>query len=167
MKEEKNCEEFILLIEKLANSEDFQKTKYISHHGMTRYDHSIRVAYYTYRITKTLRLNYKEATQAALLHDFFFDDVVNESKYKKLIHHPKYAVENAKKYINLTDLQKDIIEKHMFPITIVPPKYLESWIVDIADDIAAIYEKTYSVREEVTTVATFFFILIINILKVR
>ena len=160
-------DEFISLIERSLQIKEFQKTKDISHHGITRFEHSIRVAYFSYKITKFLRLNYKETTEAAMLHDFFLDDEANETKLKKLIHHPTYAVENANKYIDLTERQKDIIKTHMFPITFTPPKSLESWIVDIVDDIAAIYEKTYSVREELTTVGTFFFILMINIFKIR
>ena len=53
-----------------------KKEKYLSlkteyHHGLTRYMHSLRVAKYTYIITKILKLNYIEATRAALLHDYF------------------------------------------------------------------------------------------------
>ena len=52
------------------------KDKYLSlkndyHHGLTRYIHSIRVAKYTYKITKLLHLNYINATRGALLHDYF------------------------------------------------------------------------------------------------
>ena len=159
--------EFSSLIDDAMNIEEFQKTKNISHHGITRYEHSIRVAYFSYKITKFLRLNYKETTEAALLHDFFIDEVVDENKVNKLRRHPKYAVENASNYIDLTDRQIDIIKTHMFPITLTPPKYLESWIVDLVDDGAAIYEKAYSVRKEISTVATFFFILLINIIKVK
>ena len=28
---------------------------------------------------------------------------------------------------------KNSIERHMFPLTIIPPKYLEGWIVSMAD----------------------------------
>lgn len=31
--------------------------------------------------------------------------------------------------VELTPIEHDIIKKHMFPLTLVPPKYLESWIV--------------------------------------
>ena len=55
----------------------------------------------------------------------------------------------------------------MFPVTIMPPKYLESWIVDIVDDIAAIYEKSHSVKKDLQTAATFIFVLMISIIKIR
>lgn len=145
--------------------EEFDKLKDINHHGITRYDHSIRVAYYTYFVTKFLGFNYEEATVAALLHDFFTDEVENELGIFKLRRHPKHALNNASKYFYLTDLQKDIISTHMFPITFTPPKYLESWIVDIVDDISAIYEKAYSLRKEISAATTFLFILLMNYIK--
>lgn len=145
--------------------EEFDKLKDVNHHGITRYDHSIRVAYYTYFVTKFLGFNYEEATIAALLHDFFTDEVENELGIFKLRRHPKHALNNASKYFYLTDLQKDIISTHMFPITFTPPKYLESWIVDIVDDISAIYEKAYSLRKEISAATTFLFILLMNYIK--
>lgn len=129
---------------------EFNKLKNIKHHGITRYDHSLRVAYYTYVVTKFLHFNYEEATIAALLHDFFIDEVDNEIIIFRLRRHPKYALKNASKYFYLTDLQKDIIITHMFPVTFTPPKYLESWIVDIVDDISAIYEKLSSFGKQIS-----------------
>lgn len=162
-----NDYEFKRLIDSIINNKEFQKTKDISHHGMTRYEHSLRVAYYSYLITKALHLDYKETTIAALLHDFFTDEVADENAIARLRRHPGHAVENAKKYFDLSDKQEDIIRTHMFPVTFTPPKYLESWIVDIVDDIAAIYEKTYSVKKELQAAATFILILVLNFIKMR
>ena len=61
------------------NIKDFQKLKDYTHHEGNRYDHCLRVAYYTYKVTKRLNLNYKEATIAALVHDFFTNEVENET----------------------------------------------------------------------------------------
>ena len=157
-------EEFNNIIKPYINNE-FNELKSINHHGITRYDHSIRVAYYTYLVTRVLHINYEEATVAALLHDFFTDEVNDEMSIFKLRRHPKYAVKNASKYFYLTDLQKDIISTHMFPITFTPPKYLESWIVDIIDDISAIYEKGYSLRKELSAAFTFLFIILMNYIR--
>ena len=145
--------------------DEFNELKNINHHGITRYNHSLRVAYYTYIITKFLGFNYEEATIAALLHDFFTDEVESELGIFKLRRHPKHALNNASKYFYLTDLQKDIISTHMFPITFTPPKYLESWVVDIVDDISAIYEKAFSLRKEISAATTFLFVLLMNYIK--
>lgn len=160
-------EEFNKIISPILSIEEFQKLEEISHHGITRLNHSLRVAYFTYKITKFLHLNSKEATEAALLHDFFLDEVENENSILRLRKHPKYAVLNAKKYFELSDLQEDIIKCHMFPITFTPPKYLESWIVDCIDDIASIYERSYSTKNQLSAATTFIFLVIINFLRVR
>ncbi len=133
--------EFEKLIEDLLENKEFQKTKLKKHHGLTRYDHSMRVAAYTYKVTKLLKLNYKEATCAALYHDFFLDEVEEENGLNRLRKHPEKALINTKKYFKLTPLQEDVIIKHMFPVTLTPPKYKESWIVDIVDDYASVIER--------------------------
>jgi len=160
-------EEFNKISNPILSIEEFQKLEGISHHGITRLNHSLRVAYFTYRITKFLHLNYKEATEAALLHDFFLDEVEEENSLFKLRRHPQYAVLNAKKYFELSDMQEDIIKCHMFPITFTPPKYIESWIVDFIDDIASIYERSYSTKNQLSAATTFLFLVMINFLKIR
>lgn len=162
-----NNYEFKRLIKPIIDNKEFQKTKTIQHHGMTRYDHSLRVAYFSYLITKALRLDYKETAEAALLHDFFTDEVVNKNAVAKLRKHPVHAVENAKKYFELSEKQEDIIKTHMFPVTFTPPKYLESWIVDIVDDVAAIYERTYSVKKDLKSATAFIIVLLLHFIKIR
>ncbi len=137
-----NNKEFNEIIRNYVIHPKFQETKLYTHHGHTRYEHSLRVAYYTYKVTKKLHLNYKEATVAALLHDFFLDEVIEEKSYSRMRHHPKIALKNATKYFDINEKQKDMIVTHMFPITLTPPSYLEGWLLDIIDDIISIYEKT-------------------------
>lgn len=158
-------EEFQNIIQPILENEEFRKTKEKCHHGINRFEHLQRVSYYSYLITKTLRLNYKETTRAALLHDFFLDETENESSIKALQNHPNYALENARKYYELTDREEDIIKTHMFPVTFRPPKYLESWIVDIVDDVAGMYEKYKSSCNEVKAACTFLVIFFINIIQ--
>ena len=159
--------EFRGIIKPLLDNSNFAETKNINHHGITRYEHSIRVAYFSYKITKLLRLDYKETTEAALLHDFFLDEVKGKNQVAKLRQHPRYAVENSKKYFELSEKQEDIISTHMFPITFAPPKYLESWIVDLVDDVASIYERGTSMKKQFQAATTFLFILFINYIKMR
>lgn len=160
-------EEFDNIIEPILNIEEFHELEAIDHHGITRYDHSLRVAYYTYVITKILRLHYKEATEAALLHDFFTEEVKNENGLFRLRRHPGYAVINASKYFELSELQEDIIKTHMFPVTFTPPKYIESWIVDIVDDVASIYERSYTTRRQLSAAGVFLFLVIVNFFRIR
>lgn len=159
--------EFHRIIDGLLSNSNFSATKEIAHHGTTRYEHSMRVAYYSYIITKFLKLDYKETTEAALLHDFFLDEVSDKNQIARLRQHPTYAVENAKKYFELTEKQEDIIKTHMFPITFTPPKYLESWIVDIVDDVSSVYERTLTTTKKLQSTITFLFIIFTSYMKLR
>lgn len=156
--------EFFNIIENIINNDEFLKMKDIPHHGITRYHHLLRVSYYTYYVTKFLRLDYKKATRAAILHDFFFNE--EGSKHCKMRvwrKHPGYAIDNSERVFgSLSEKEKDIIKTHMFPVTFTPPKYAESWIVDIIDDVAGIYEKSYSLRIEFNAATSFLMFLFIN-----
>ena len=162
-----NNNEFLDIIEPIIRNKKFAQLKKVKHHGDNRYDHCMRVAYNTYYVTKKLHLNYKKATEAALLHDFFISEVQNENGIARLRRHPEHALNNACKYFELDEMQKDIIKTHMFPITFTPPKYLESWIVDIVDDLVALYEKGYYIKREVATTSMFVMVLITQFFKLH
>lgn len=159
--------EFHRIVKPLLDSCPFEETKKNKHHGITRYEHSMRVAYFSYIVTKFLRLDYKETTEAALLHDFFTDEVKDKNGIARLRQHPSCAVENAKKYFELSAKQEDIIKTHMFPVTFTPPKYLESWIVDLVDDVASIYERGKTMKNEIKTAVSFVFVFLINYIKMH
>lgn len=138
----KKNENYMQIVDDILNHEKFQKLNNCIHHGTTRLEHSLRVSYYSYKITKKLKLNYIETARGGLLHDFFENDDLTEKKQKlSAFFHPYYALENAKEYFNITELEKDIIINHMFPT--LPhkiPKNLESWIVSLVDKGVATYE---------------------------
>lgn len=159
--------EFEAIISPILDIDEFRQLKFITHHGITRYDHCMRVAYMSYVVSKALRLNYKEVTEAALLHDFFTDEVDQDNSMDRLRNHPDYAVKNASKYFELSDMQVDIIKTHMFPVTFTPPKYIESWIVDLIDDLAALYERGYVFHREARTAMFLFMFLVVNFVKMR
>ena len=55
----------------------------------------------------------------------------------------------------------------MFPVTFTPPKYLESWIVDLVDDVASIYERGKTMKNEIKTAVSFVFVFLINYIKMH
>jgi len=131
--------EYYETVRDILEHEEFRKLKDYFHHNSSIYHHVHDVAYLSYRISKFLRLDYRSAARGALLHDFFLYDWRNHDvpdlpreKFHGL-EHPKIAVANAKKYFSLNDIEEDIIRKHMWPLTLVPPKYKESYIVSFAD----------------------------------
>lgn len=161
-------ENYYDIVDDILNNEEFQKLKDITHHGATsRYNHSVHVSYHVYKITKFLNLNYEEATRASLMHDFFFEHnpKSKQEQIKFLVEHPKQAVNNAKKYYELTDLQENLILAHMFPFRHNLPKYMESWINNFVDNYISIYEKSRIMKEQLVTAGTFLLILGPNINK--
>ena len=160
-----NSAEFYNLVKDYYYNEDVQNMKNYKHHGIDRLDHCLRVAYYTYLITKFLRLNDEEATIAAMLHDFFLDEVKDLKSFDRYRKHPSYAVLNSKKHFCINEFQEDSIKKHMFPLTIIPPKYIEGWIIDIVDDFASVYERCYSIEKKAEASVSFIFILILGLIK--
>ena len=160
-----DSEEFYNIIREYYEHDEVKKMANYKHHGITRLEHSLRVAYYTYIVTKTLKLNYKDATIAAMLHDFFLDEVDNDNMIFRLRRHANYAVINSKKYFNINSFQEDIIKKHMFPVTFIPPKYLEGWIVDIVDDFSAIFERGYEVEKKARTSVSLLILMILSFIR--
>lgn len=135
-------EDFNSLIGDITNNNKFKKLNKELHHGISRYEHSMRVAKWTYKICNLLKLNKtNEVTRAALLHDFYVDtDLISETGHEKLGEHPSVALENSLKYYKLDNIQQDIIKSHMFPCTKSLPKYKESWLVSGVDKAVSTYE---------------------------
>lgn len=125
----------------LLKNEKFQKISKESHHGITRMEHSLRVARNTYKIAKKLKLDYVSATRAAILHDFFTN--AEFGKNRGLIQgvvHPDIALQNARGEFKINNIEANAIESHMFPLSLTVPKYKESWVITLVDKAVAIYE---------------------------
>lgn len=111
---------------------------YIQHGSTSTLDHCIRVSYRSYKIAKLFKMDYKSAARAGLLHDLFLYDWHNQPR-KKLFEkhgytHPKTALNNASNNFDLNYKEKDIILKHMWPLTLKSvPRYKESFLVSIVD----------------------------------
>ena len=82
--------------------------------------------------------------ELGILHDLFLYDWRNSKKelnlkgYHAFIH-PKIALENASRLFKLNEKEKDIILKHMWPVTFFSlPKYKESYIITVTDKLSAL-----------------------------
>ena len=137
-----NDYEYINIVDDIIFNNNFNKLKEERHHGLTRFDHSLRVSYYSYLIAKKMGFKYKDAARGGLLHDYFtMNELTTRKRSFSMFFHPYYAYNNATKEFNLTDIEKDIIINHMFPT--LPhkiPKYIESWLISIVDKFIATYE---------------------------
>jgi len=139
--------EYYEITKDILNHDAFMQSKDIRHHEGSIFEHSLEVSFRSYKIAKKLKMDYRAIARGALLHDFFLYDWRTKGnrnlKYLKESHavsHPRVALENARKYFDVSDMEADIIKKHMFPTTIVPPKYKESWIVTMVDKYYAVKE---------------------------
>ncbi len=144
--------EFNMLTYDILQNEEFLKLDGYVHHGLTRMEHSLRVAYYSYIIAKFLKLDYEEVATGALLHDFFHEDYEEvPMRIYSMFTHAKKSLKNSSELFELSDMEKDIIETHMFPISFYkPPKYLESWLVSIVDKLCSVYEFSLQSRKVLT-----------------
>lgn len=128
----------------IENSSVISLKEHLQHLKGSRYEHCYEVAYYTYMICKKWGLDYISATRGAMLHDFYFYDWRNKGvDGQKRFHayrHPRIALNNAVENFELNELEKDIILKHMWPLTIRFPRFPESYIVTFVDKYCAIQE---------------------------
>ncbi len=130
-------------------TEEAQDMKNYIQHGTTSvFEHAVSVAKYSLIYAIAIerafgkKVDRRSLVRGALLHDYFLYDWHEKTKGHHLhgFTHPKTAHDNASRDFDLNDREKDIIKKHMFPLTPIPPRYLESFIVCIADKWCAICE---------------------------
>lgn len=131
-------QEFYECIKDIMEHPVVQKMKKFPHHCATDcYQHCLNVAYYNYQICKMLGLNAEAAARAGMLHDLFLYDwrehTAKTGDHFHAMTHPRRALRRAEKYFALSPLEKDIILKHMWPVTFFPPKYLETYVICFTD----------------------------------
>lgn len=149
--------EFFSIIKNIISNDTVKQMKlYRQHCNTSTYKHCMQVAYYTYIACKKLKLDYTSATRAAMLHDLFLYDWRKKNRDIALpgLHayvHPHIALENATKLFDLNDIEKDIILKHMWPVTFALPRYKESYIVTIMDKYSACLETYLYIQEKLKT----------------
>lgn len=127
-------EYFLEILQEIKQETRIRQAKdHIQHGTTTVYEHCVQVAYESYLFAKEKQIDVdlKILVRGALLHDYFLYDWHNQLTPHHLhgFFHPGIALRNASRDVELNDVEKDIIKKHMFPLTVVPPKYKESWIV--------------------------------------
>lgn len=156
------------IVKDILNDDEFNLMKRIEHHGITRYDHSLKVSYYAYKMAKKLRLDSYKTARAGLLHDFFLtDNDINQiKKIKNTFTHNKLAAKNAKNRFDLSTLEINIIEGHMFPLNLTVPKYAESWIVNLVDKGVALKEFSEKFGYRLNYATNFLFLVLLNFIKI-
>lgn len=156
-------DEWFKITKEVLLNDEFQKRKYfMHHHNLTVWDHSILVSFKAFKIAKTIGADERVCALAGLLHDFYqqawlySEDLaqIDDGKYVREIGvkkplfrmhgftHGADAAENYVKFFPHLEDKKitDSIKKHMFPMTIVPPKYIEGYILTSVDKLNSMKE---------------------------
>jgi uncharacterized protein len=126
----------------IQNGIVYSMQNYIQHGNTTCLEHCFYVSYMSYLVCRYLRLNSRSAARGGLLHDLFLYDW-HVAKPERGLHgfvHPYIALENANDYFELNEMEKDIIVKHMWPLTIRLPRYKETMVVVLVDKYCAFME---------------------------
>ena len=144
-KRRREKEEFKASIREVLKNKSVQSMRKFNHHSDTTcHRHCMHVAYYNYKICKFLGLDKKAAAKAGMLHDLFLYDWHTHSKETgEKWHgftHPRVALMNAKKNFDINDKEKDIILKHMWPLTVALPKYKETYVIVFTDKFCGFCE---------------------------
>lgn len=138
--------EYHYLVADLLENETVLKMMEFPHHGDTTcFQHCLNVSYYNYKVCRFFSLNERAGARAGLLHDLFLYDwhTYKPAKGERLhgFTHAGAALKNAKENFYVSDLEADIIEKHMFPLNITAlPKYRETLVIVLVDKYCGLLE---------------------------
>ena len=136
--------EYKRVVRDILRNNEFKKLYNIEHHGISRWEHLLKVSYHSYLIAKKLKLDYKSVARGGLLHDFYLDGDERTPKVRffDTFIHPKKALTTSNKYFDINNIEKNIIISHMFPIYPRIPIYKESILVNLVDKWIGAYEMT-------------------------
>lgn len=137
--------EFVSTTQELLGSDQVRMMGRWKHHGpITTLDHSLFVAYWSYRAARALKLDAVAAARGGLLHDLYLYDSKDRSAHPgwQCFDHPKAAARNAEALTELTQKERNIILSHMWPAGGALPRSKEAVLVDLVDTFCAGLELT-------------------------
>ena len=129
----------------LSREEVQSMHEFVQHGKTSTYAHCINVVKLSYWLNKKFRLKADEGSLlvGALLHDFYLYDWHEKSDWHKWhgFSHPFRAAGNAHRIFRIGKRERQIIESHMWPLTLRHvPRSREAAIVCIADKCCSLYE---------------------------
>lgn len=148
-------QEYYEIIKDILEHDEFQKRKDYQHHGkITVYDHSLNVSYLAYKISKKIKIIDSESVAiGGLLHDFYYEPWQTRTDKQPLLKkhgfvHANEALQNSRTHFPnyMNERIENIIERHMFPLNKIPPKYKEGWLIVLVDkwvSIEALAQPTF------------------------
>lgn len=149
-----NSDGFFEQVGELLSTQEIQSLKmYEQHLEIDRLQHILGVAYLSYKICKKMGWDSASAARGAIMHDLvYYDWRDGETGGWHKLHgykHPHLACMNAKElYPALSKKEQDIIRRHMWPLTPIPPRYKEGMVVTFSDKYCATREVLYSLNKK-------------------
>lgn len=166
MQLEKLDSEYLEIVKNILNNKEYKELRKCEHHGINRYEHSLKVSYMAYKYAKKHNLDYKEAAIGGLLHDFFITGNMNFiEKTKSFFNHPKKSLSNSLKFYSITAKEENIIISHMFPFGSKIPKYKESWVVSLCDKKVAFTEFRLKFNYKFRYASNLTLLILLNFIK--
>lgn len=136
----KHFAEFRLIVGDLLEDDRVRSMAKWNHHGrITCLDHSLFVAYLSFRAARILGLDVAATTRGALLHDLYLYDPKDKSAHpgSQCFDHPRAAAQNAAIITSLSEKERNIILSHMWPLGGALPRSAEAFLVDFLDTVCA------------------------------
>jgi len=139
-----NYDLFLRCVQDLLDTPEVRSMRQFPHHPRTTcYEHSVCVAYVSYRLARRWGLDYRAAARAGLLHDLYLYNSREKPSYygNQCFTHPVVALKNAWALCgSLTPMEENIIVSHMWPLARKMPRYKEALVVNLADKLCATAE---------------------------
>ena len=116
--------------------------KFVQHGKTSCLEHSIAVAYNSFLMAEAMGTEYDRESliRGGLLHDYFLYDWHKPHGRWHGFKHPAIALKNATRDFKLTEIEKNLIVRHMFPLVPIPPKNIEGGIVCMVDKWCSLKE---------------------------
>ncbi len=150
-------EEYLACVQDILEHPVFQSMDQFIQHGVTTCKtHCIQVSYMAYRICRNRGWDSRSAARAGLLHDLFLYDWHTHAKetgnHFHGLTHPRTAMDNAVRYFHATENEQDMILRHMWPLTLIPPRTKEGFVLQYADKFCTAAEVAAQVKAGVLLV---------------
>lgn len=150
-KEYERDEEYLACVQDILDHPVFQSMEQFIQHGSTTCKaHCIQVSYMTYKICKSRGWDYVSAARAGLLHDLFLYDWHTHARetgeHFHGLTHPRVAMNNAILHFQISEKEQDMILRHMWPLTPIPPKSKEGYVLLYADKFCGTAEVAGQIR---------------------
>ena len=143
-------QELRMYLERFLEEEHvLEMDQYVQHGAVSTLAHCRNVARFSFWLNRRLHLGADERalSTGALLHDFFLYDWHNSDGGKHRFHgftHPGDASRNAVRLFDIGAKEQNIIESHMWPLTLLAyPKCREAVIVGLADKYCSAWETVF------------------------